>query len=325
MTRLLPALAALLAILPALIAPSAARPLALGVAPVPLNAERPGADAAGALRFQGALVLTARDRRFGGISGLAASPDGRRLIFVTDRGDWITATPRHDGRGRLVGLDQAETGALIGPDGLVPGGKRNRDAESIARLDGGYVVSFEHRHRLWRYRATATPFAAPPTEIPLPADLYGAPPNGGIEALAALGDGRLLALAEKFPKDRSYLRGWIWTRGLWRGFRWRREGLFHPTGAVLLPGGDLLVLERRFTFLGGFAARLVRLDPATIKPGALVTGREIARIEPPLIAENFEGIAALRAPGGGIRLYLISDDNFHPLQRTILVQFALDR
>ncbi|MEE8443815.1 MAG: esterase-like activity of phytase family protein [Alphaproteobacteria bacterium] len=324
MTRLLLAFAALLALLPALTPPSAARPLDLATEPVPLNAGQPGAETTGALRFQGALALTSPRGRFGGLSGLAASPDGRRLIFVTDRGDWITATPRHDGGGRLIGLDRAETGALIGPDGLVPGGKRNRDAESIARLDGGYVVSFEHRHRLWRYRATATPFAAPPTAILAPAALYDAPPNGGIEALAALGDGRLFALAEKFPRDRPYLRGWIWTRGLWRGFRWRREGLFHPSGAVLLPGGDLLVLERRFTFLGGFAARLVRLDPAAIKPGALVTGREIARIEPPLIEENFEGIAALRAPGGGIRLYLISDDNFHPLQRTILVQFGLD-
>ncbi len=319
------ALAALLVGLSALAPVAVARPLDLATRPVPFSEERPGARRIGALRFQGALALTARDEKFGGLSGLELSRDGGRLIFVTDAGRWMMATPRHDQRGWLAGLEQIEMGVLTGPDGRPPDGRRNRDAEAITRVDGGYAVAFEHRHRLWRYRATASPFGAPPVEVPLPAELRDAPPNGGIEALTVLGDGRLVALAEDFPQDGPTFAGWIRTRGIWRGFRWRREALFRPVGAALLPGGDVLVLERRFSFLGGFAVRLVRVPGAAFRPGATVVGHEIARIEPPLIEENFEGIAAQRAPGGGIRLYLVSDDNFHPLQRTILVQFALDR
>jgi len=325
MTRFALALAALLAAGVLCADAPAARPLDIAAKPIPLSETDPGRIRVGALRFEGALVLSAPDEHFGGLSGLSVTRDGRQLLFVTDQGRWIRATPRHDRRGWLAGLDRAEIGRLVGPDGKRPRGKRNPDAESIARCDGGFAVAFERRHRIWHYRATAKPFAALPAEIPLPAELADAPPNGGVEALAALGDGRLVALAEKFPEDGPDLAGWVRERGVWRGFRWRREALFHPSGATLLPGGDLLVLERRFTFIGGFAARLVRVAAAAIRPGARVAGREVARIEPPLIEDNFEGIAAQPAPGGGIRLYLVSDDNFNVLQRTILVQFALDR
>jgi len=301
----------------------AAGPIDLVARPVPLSRDAPELARAGALRFEGALALSSPDARFGGLSGMALSPDGRRLIFVTDRGGWIAATPRHDRAGRLVGLDRAEIGALAGPDGKAPSAKRHGDAESIARFDGGYAVAFERRHRIWHYRAAANPFAARPVEIPLPAALAAAPPNGGVEALAALGDGRLVALAERYPEEGPALAGWVRTQGAWRGFRWRREALFRPVGATRLPDGDLAVLERRFTFIGGFATRLVRVAASEIRPGALVAGRELARLEPPLLEENFEGIAAQAAPGGGIRLYLVADDNFHPLQRTVLAQFAL--
>ncbi len=36
-----------------------------------------------------------------------------------------------------------------------------------------------------------------------------------------------------------------------------------------------------------------------------------------------EGIAARRGPGGETLIYLISDDNFHPWQRTLLLMFEL--
>jgi hypothetical protein len=39
--------------------------------------------------------------------------------------------------------------------------------------------------------------------------------------------------------------------------------------------------------------------------------------------DNFEGIAARRGSDGGVLLYLVSDDNFLGLQRTLLLQFSL--
>jgi hypothetical protein len=41
--------------------------------------------------------------------------------------------------------------------------------------------------------------------------------------------------------------------------------------------------------------------------------------------DNMEGIAVRRGPKGETLLYLISDDNFSPLQRTLLLMFELKR
>ena len=84
----------------------------------------------------------------------------------------------------------------------------------------------------------------------------------------------------------------------------------------------MYVLERRVS-LAGLAARIVALDTADIRPGARLVGRELGTLAPPAMSENFEGIAARRAPDGGVLLYLLSDDNFVPLLRTLLLQFAV--
>ena len=39
--------------------------------------------------------------------------------------------------------------------------------------------------------------------------------------------------------------------------------------------------------------------------------------------DNFEGMAVHRAADGALVLTLISDDNFSPLQRTLLLQFTM--
>ena len=41
----------------------------------------------------------------------------------------------------------------------------------------------------------------------------------------------------------------------------------------------------------------------------------------PLTVDNYEGLAALPRADGSVRFYLISDDNFSRLQRTLLVAF----
>ena len=100
---------------------------------------------------------------------------------------------------------------------------------------------------------------------------------------------------------------------------------FEPTGAALLPDGDVLVLERSFSLLGGIVVRLVRVAPGDLVPGLLVVGREVARLQPPLTVDNFEGVAARRGPAGETLIYLVSDNNFSALQRTLLLMFELTR
>ncbi len=95
---------------------------------------------------------------------------------------------------------------------------------------------------------------------------------------------------------------------------------FKPTGATTLPGGDVLVLERRFPPIG---ARIRRLAKETIVPGAMLEGEVIARLEGSLTVDNMEGIDARRGPGGETLVYILSDDNDNPLQRTYLLMFEL--
>jgi hypothetical protein len=84
------------------------------------------------------------------------------------------------------------------------------------------------------------------------------------------------------------------------------------------------VLERHFSFLdGGFASRILAIDVAQVSEGATLVGQQLAELRWPVISENFEGIAARRGTDGRVLLYLVSDDNFLPLQRTLLLQFSL--
>ena len=300
-------------------------PLVLRSSVVDLDTEDDQIDRVGPLKFQGGLKLTSRDPRFGGLSGLAVSDDGRRLSAVTDRGNWVHLIPITSPIGSLTGIAAAEIGKLINPDGAPVRKKHESDAESLTGIDGGVAVSFEHRHRLWLYRGAPNPFRARPREIAFPARSRAGPANKGMEALARLRDGRLIAIAEDFPEDGPFTQGWILQNRRWQGFRYRRHALFHPVGATTLPDGDLLVLERRFTYIGGFATRLVTLSPGSIRPAVDVKGRELVRLEPPLITENFEGIASYRSTAGETVLYLISDDNFLALQNTLLLKFSVER
>jgi hypothetical protein len=80
-----------------------------------------------------------------------------------------------------------------------------------------------------------------------------------------------------------------------------------------------------YSVLLGANARIVLLRAADIRPGAALRGTELARLSPPLTVDNMEGLSVREAPDGkGVLLYVISDDNFSALQRTLLLQFRLD-
>ena len=60
-----------------------------------------------------------------------------------------------------------------------------------------------------------------------------------------------------------------------------------------------------------------------LKPGAIVDGEILIDVDFAYEIDNMEGIAVHRNAAGETILTLISDDNFNPLQRTILLRFAL--
>jgi hypothetical protein len=313
----------LLGLLAALPTAAGAEPLAIAARPIALDSQAPERERVGSLAWRGGLVLSSPHARFGGLSGLSVSADGSRLVAVTDRGDWVTARLAYDGAGRLAGLAQAEIGALRGLNGAPMKAKRHQDAESIAGLaDGSLVVAFEREHRLRRYPAGAAPLAGVPSARKGPARLDGAGRNSGVEALAALADGALLAIVEGGKSARESA-AYVERDGGWARLVYPHAAGYRPTGAARLPGGDVLVIERRFNVIEGVAIRLRRVAAGTIRPGARLAPEGVAHLSAPLAVDNIEGVAARAGPDGETLVYLVSDDNFNGLQRTLLLMFAL--
>jgi hypothetical protein len=312
--------------------PVAGEALALEAVPVPLDETDPSRDAVGPLRYRGGLWLRSNDPRFGGLSDLRVSPDGARLFAVSDCGQGLTASLSYDAAGRLVGVGDARIVALVGRGGgeATMGGS---DAESLV-LGQGLEVGFEGRARIEAYRLQP-PFAGPARPLPFPKDVGLCARNGGLEAMGDLGDGLRFLVCEARRGASSTVPAWIG-----RGVAWRERDYaltfeggwagepFRPTGAALLPDGDLLVLERRFPPIG---ARLGRLPRASLDGTGVLAPVEIARFEAPLTLDNFEGVETRRDAAGHTLVYLLSDDNNcakntgNPArQRTLLLMFALE-
>ena len=284
---------------------------------VGLHPEREGVRETGLLRLEAGFALSSSDPRFGGLSGLWLEPGGRTLIAVSDRGVAWSVELEHDEADRLVGFGRWRAAELAQlPEDV------GRDAEALTGDgQGGLVVAYEGRHRLRRY--PQGDLAATPVALPVPDALALRPGNAGIEALATLDDGSLLALSEGLRDGRGLL-GWRIGEAGAEPLHYVPAPDFVPTGADR--AGDVLyVVERRFSWLGGFGTRIAALPAEQARAGAVFEGAELARLERPLISDNFEGIAARPAADGRVLLYVLSDDNFIPLQRTLLLQFSLPR
>jgi hypothetical protein len=303
-------------------AAAAADPIEVTTSAVALDRNDASRRSLGPLTYLGGLRLRSSDRRFGGLSGLEVSQDGQRLLAVSDKGFWFSADLVFAEDGRLSGLSNADFTRMQGGDGKQLGRRFLQDAEALARDGADYVVSFEGAHRIWRYPVAqgVTAAAAPTHVIP---GLRSLPSNGGIEALTVLRPGVLLAISEEGRTPDGDLRGWLIDGDLHDNISFVTTGRFKPTDLAVLPSGDLLVLERSFSGLGGFGSRLSLIGKDAIAAGARLSGREIARFRAPIIVDNFEGLAVARV-GARTLLYIVSDDNFSTFQRNLLLMFEID-
>ena len=281
----------------------------------------------GALEYRSGLVLTSSFRGFGGLSGIRLDAKGERFIAISDQGGWFTGRIVYAGR-EMVGLADVEAAPLLGPEGRPITERGWFDSESIA-LDGERVyIGLERVNQVLRYDFSKGFTRARGEIVPLPAAARRLPDNKGLEALVFVPKGlplagTLIAMSERGLDADGNLIAFLVGGPSAGQFSLRRTDNFDVSDAVLLPSGDLLVLERKFSLFSGVGIRIRRIALAAIAPGAVVDGPTIFTADLGQEIDNMEGIDAHVTPEGDTVLTLVSDDNFSLIQRTLLMQFTL--
>jgi hypothetical protein len=280
----------------------------------------------GELEYRSGLILTSRFRGFGGLSGLRLDAKGERFIAISDKGGWFTGRIAYKGR-EMTGLDDVEASPMLGPDGKPITSRGWFDTEALA-LDGSLVyVGLERVNQILRFDFARGFTRAHGELVQLPLGVRKLPYNKGIEALVVVPKGlplagTLIAISERGLDAQGNIAAFLIgkTLGL---FSVRRTENFDVSDAVLLPSGALLLLERKFSWLGGIGIRIRRIALASIAAGAVIDGPSIFEADLGHEIDNMEGIDAHVTPEGETVLTLVSDDNFSMIQRNLLLQFTL--
>lgn len=285
-------------------------------ASVPLDRRDPSRVRVGALTFLRGWHLTSEEHRFGGISAMHV--ENGRVIAVSDAGVLLHfALPQGPGQHPLDvrPLPQSE-----GAD------KSSYDTEALLVRGGRLWLAFERRNAVARYDLPSLRLES--AERPRP--MRGWRGNAGPEGMVRLDDGRFLVFAEGRDNGEPFSPVVLFDGDPADAatpavvLRYRRQPGFRVTDAALLPDGRVLILNRRLTLFGGVAARLVAADAADLRAGATIEGEVIAELAPPLSVDNMEALS-VAVEGGRTIVRIASDDNFMALQRTLLLEFALEQ
>ncbi len=281
----------------------------------------------GALQYRSGLVLTSPFRGFGGLSGLRLDSKGERFISFSDKGSWFTGRIVYQGT-EMTGLADVEAAPMLGPDGKPITARGWFDSELIA-LDGSLVyIGLERVNMVLRFDFSKGFTRALAEVVPMPTAVKKLPFNKGLEALVMVPRGlplagTLIALSERGLDASGNLIAFLVGGPSPGQFSVRRTDNFDISDATLLPSGELLVLERKFSLVNGVGIRIRNIPLKSVAPGAVVDGPSIFEADLGNEIDNMEGIDSFVTPEGDTVLTLVSDDNFSMIQRTLLLQFTL--
>ena len=281
----------------------------------------------GRLEFRGGLALTSNDKAFGGISGIRVEPDGSHFLAVTDNGSWLRGRIVYED-GKPAGIADAEMAPILGADGKPLAAHGWHDVESLAEFDGKLYIGIERVERIVRFDLRRDGLKARGEPIPVPPDFKTFVRNKSLECLAAPPKGaplagKLIVVAEESLDAAGNHRSFLIDGDQVERFSVKRSDDFDITDCTILPPGDLLLLERRYSPARGVAMRIRRVPLTGIKAGALVDGEPLIVADLAYQIDNMEGIAVHRTARGETVLTLVSDDNFSVIQRNLLLQFTL--
>ena len=270
---------------------------------------------AASLEYVGTFVWHDSDDSFGGFSGIELNADGSSFHALTDRAHLYWGSIERDNQGMIRGMNIAGRAHLKDRKGrpLKPG--YHGDSEGLAIGEDGRIwISFEGLNRISLYE---NPDAAPLSRR-LPPKQPWMDLNSGLEAIA-IRDGTVYAVPERSESEDQPFPIVTFRDNQWgQAGEIRRDPRWLPVGADFGPDGWFYLLERDFQGILGFASRVRRMQLTDDGP----RNEEILLTTRALQYDNLEGLAVWH-DGQGIRLTMISDDNFLFVQRTELVEYRL--
>jgi len=305
-----------------LTSPSVAKDISIKAKPVEVfQTSSPDRIKFGQLEFISGLELASKNNNFGGLSGLRIVND--TLYAVTDKGHFLTASIIRK-EGKLSGLDKATLTRLRDRDGKKLKGKKEADAEALEISGSQFLVGFERKHRIEAFNLKDNKLIADKRAKPIRLKKFKLPNNKGPEAIARMpNSNRLLAFAEYAPNDENLHQAFMIEGETITPFFVTLTPGYSLTDAAFLPSGELLMLERFYTPITGAAMRMRTFDVNNIAANMVLDGKTIMQATSEMQIDNMEGLAITRDETGGIRITLISDDNFARNQRTLLLEFKL--
>jgi hypothetical protein len=246
----------------------------------------------GNLEFRGGLALESKYPAFGGISGIHVEPGGNRFIAVTDKGSWLRGRIIYRD-GRPAGIADTEMAPILGQDGRPLAARGWYDTESLAERDGILYVGIERVEQIVRFDYRRDGLLARGQPINVPADFKTLTYNKSLECVAAPQQGslagELIAVSEKSLDAAGNLRSFVLGTNRVTRFSVKRTDEFDVSDCTILPPDDLLLLERRFSFVRGIAIRIRRVPISSLKEGVVVDGRTMIEADLAYEIDNMEG------------------------------------
>jgi hypothetical protein len=282
--------------------PVGAQPVALEIRSEPLafKLDEPGLQRIGKLIWRGGVSMTANSANFGGWSDLHVTLGRthldldlgyRQLAHGDDRLRSATAISR-------ASAARGSARCAVSTAGRCCATRNDSDAEGMAASARRHMAGVVRAPASYLALSDAGRHAA--CRQP-PPDFERQPENGGVEAMAGLSDGRVIAISEEYAPNAG-CRGWAGsdsrrpaaaTAG--RTFELRHDSrLQSDRHDALLAGGHSRLLERAFDMARGVRVRVMRIaaaDAAGRRDGS-ARGTGAARVADAV--DNLEGVRPSR-------------------------------
>lgn len=284
------------------------------------------------LIWRGGIEMQSHDDAFGGLSGLGFTGPDQKLVFVSDRGNFVSGQLLYDDQVRPIGLIGVRIDPIQNTKGAELPRAYTRDAEALTVIvrDGqpsAVRVGFENLTRVADFSLVDGRPDGAARDVSIPQWLSDTRTNETLEAVcvapaASPIAGSTLLLTEGVIDDDGQHSAYLLGNNDKGPLSYISGSGTNPTDCAFMPNGDLLVLERGIALLA-FQMRLVRVPAAEVKAGAHMKGEVLLQTAGSDI-DNMEALAVHTAPDGSTRITLASDNNFNDWERNLLLEFSLD-